>query len=190
MPENEDSDSLKNTQRERVMEFDVFFRQHYAALCYFAFRVLKDQHEAEDVVQNAFMKLHASFADFNSEKTAKGFLYTCIRNECFNNLRHVKVHEKFAEFSQNTRQNDEQYLNSIIETEVLDAVYLSIEQLPEGCRNILKMTFFEEMKNQEVADKLGISINTVKTQKQRAVQLLKLRLKDFYLTLPFIIKWL
>ncbi len=105
-------------------------------------------------------------------------------------MRHIKVHEKFTAFKQNARQNDEHMLYSIIETEVLDAVYLSIDQLPEGCRNILKMTFLEEMKNQEVADKLGISVNTVKTQKQRAVQLLKLRLKDFYLTLPFIIKWL
>lgn len=190
MLENEDTDSLKNTQIEGIMEFDVFFQQHYAALCYFAFQIIRDQHEAEDVVQNAFMKLHSSFADFNSENAAKGFLYTCIRNECFNNLRHVKVHEKFAAFKQNTHQNDEHLLYSIIETEVLDAVYRSIEQLPEGCRKILKMTFFKEMKNQEVADKLGVSINTVKTQKQRAVQLLKIRLKDFYLTLPFIIKWL
>ena len=190
MPENEDSDSLKNTQKVVVMEFDIFFRQHYASLCYFAFQIIKDQHESEDVVQNAFMKLHPLLEDFNSENAAKGFLYTCIRNECFNNLRHVKVHEKFTVSNQNSQINEGHFLNSIIETEVLDAVYLSIEQLPEGCRNILKMTFFEEMKNQEVADKLGISINTVKTQKQRAVQLLKLRLKDFYFTLPFIIKWL
>ena len=61
---------------------------------------------------------------------------------------------------------------------------IAIEQLPEGCKTVLKLAYFEGLKNDEIATELGVSINTVKTQRQRALNLLRLRLpKGAYLLL-------
>ena len=52
----------------------------------------------------------------------------------------------------------------------------AIDKLPEGCRMVLKLAYFEGLKNDEIATELGISINTVKTQRQRAMKLMRLSL--------------
>ena len=66
---------------------------------------------------------------------------------------------------------------AVLKAEVWGEVYRAIASLPEGCRNVFKLSYLEGLKNQEIADELKISINTVKTQKARALELLKLRLK-------------
>jgi RNA polymerase sigma-70 factor (ECF subfamily) len=66
----------------------------------------------------------------------------------------------------------------MIRAEVLREINREIENLPEQCRKIFKMSFFDGKKNQEIASMLEISVHTVKNQKARAIQLLRVRLPD------------
>ena len=73
-----------------------------------------------------------------------------------------------------------------VDPELVEKLYRSMESLPEERRRILHMVCMEGMKYQEVADQLGVSINTVKTQMGRSLQFLRKALKtDDYLTLLF-----
>ena len=71
----------------------------------------------------------------------------------------------------------------IIETEVLEDVFRALEKLPEGCRNVLHLSYFEGMKHKDIADHLRVSVNTVKTQKTRGLTLLKKLLRGSSLAL-------
>lgn len=160
--------------------FEQLFKSEYAKLCYYASQIVKDSHAAEDIVQNAFIKIWGKEADFSNEMACKGFLYTTIRNAALNFIRHKKVEDKYLEAQEINPVEETKILNSIIRAEVVGEIFRALESLPEGCKKVFKMSYLEELKNQEIADKLQLSINTVKTQKARAVQLLRIKLKDYF----------
>lgn len=155
---------------------ETCFREHYARLCYFAAKFTGDRLAAEDVVQDAFLKLWNHTGAFE-DMEARSFLYTTVRNACLNLIRHGKVEQKFAATVSDAPPEEQQLgLDLLIRAEVLGQIHQAVEMLPEGCRKVLKLAYFESLKNEEIAQQLGISVNTVKTQKARALQLLRLRL--------------
>ncbi len=106
----------------------------------------------------------------------KNFLYTTVRNASLNYLRHRKVAKQYLDYQDSCPLEEANVLDAIIRSEVVDEIYEAIQSLPESCRRISRMGYLEGMKNQEIAEELGLSINTIKTHKQRALQLLRLRL--------------
>ena len=144
-------------------------------MCYYAYKITNNQESSKDIVQDVFLKYHSKPAEFSSELAIKNFLYLAVKNACLNFIRHDLVEKKFAENQVETALDQDQGLSHIIKAEALIAIKKAIEALPEGCRTVLKLAFFEGFKNEQIALELGISINTVKTQKQRALQLLRLK---------------
>ncbi|QMU30890.1 RNA polymerase sigma-70 factor [Adhaeribacter radiodurans] len=157
--------------------FEQFFKSYYSRLVYFAYQILADKSKAEDIVQEAFIK----FWDHKEEVTMnpvaiKNFLYSTVKNSSLNIVRHEKVVEKYKSNFTPAEVEETTVVNYIIQSEVLAEIHQAIQTLPESCQRISRMGYLEGMKNHEIAATLGISINTVKTQKQRAMQLLRLRL--------------
>ncbi len=159
---------------ERV--FREIFEEYHTRLCYFASTMLATERDAEDVVQEAFVKLwqrREHFADLNS---IKAFLYITVKNRCLNIYKHDKVVRKYGSLQEEAWESDA--MIRIIESEALENVFRALEKLPKGCRNVLQLSYFEGMKHKDIALHLQVSVNTVKTQKMRGLQLLKRLLKD------------
>ena len=74
-------------------------------------------------------------------------------------------------------------MDAMMQAEVINQLMEAINQLPQGCRQVLQLAIFEKLSNDEIATNLTISINTVKSQKKRALQLLRTRLDARMLTL-------
>jgi RNA polymerase sigma-70 factor (ECF subfamily) len=156
---------------------ELLFRSHYARLCYFAFKLIDNQETAEDIVQDSFLKLWHQGISIKDETATKAYLYQMVRNTCLNKIRHAEVEKRFADSQKALPNVENEYsLEWIIKAEVLGEIHKAIETLPAGCREVLKLAYFESQKNEEIAQLLGISINTVKTQKARALKLLRLKL--------------
>jgi RNA polymerase sigma factor (sigma-70 family) len=68
---------------------------------------------------------------------------------------------------------EEAVFHTIIRSEVLAEIHKAITLLPGSCQQIFRMSYLDDMKNNQIADVLGISVNTVKTQKQRALKVLR-----------------
>lgn len=152
--------------------FHEVFDLLHDRLCFFAYELMGDQTGVEDIVQEAFVKLWQKRSDFDNLRSVKSFLYVVVKNQCFNILKHEKlVKRKGAVLS--AERWDEIEQEAVIESEVLENLFRAIKALPEGCRSVLQLGYFRKMKNQEIAEYLEISINTVKTQKKRALQLLR-----------------
>ena len=158
---------------------DSLFRCFYKPLCLFADRLLKDKPAAEDIVIDSFIKLWQRHADFENIQNIKAFLYISTRNACINTLKQAQrdlLNKKQVAILKGDKED--YILNEIIRAEVLQGVLNAINGLPGQCRKIFKMSYFEGQKNQEIAALLNISVHTVKNQKVRALQLLKVRLRD------------
>nr|WP_121272512.1 RNA polymerase sigma-70 factor [Pedobacter schmidteae] len=163
--------------RERA--FDQIFRHFYPALCLFAQRLLPAQANAKDIAQDALLKAWERKSDFEGLGKLKSFLFTCVRNACFNEFEKNKVQLKYHAARQNPEFDDEQgVLEQLIHAEVVTRIFAQVDRLPEQCRKVIRMTFEEGKKPKEIAEELGISISNVSSQKLRGLQLLKDKLSD------------
>lgn len=158
----------------------ILFRENYHALVFFAFKMLDSKAEAEDVVQDAFVNYWNQQSKV-SEEAVKSYLYTTVRNSSLNVLRSRLVamrHEQEA-----VGEQSRTILEQLLEAETMAIVHKAIATLPPVCQQIARLSHFEGKRNEEIAVELGISVNSVKTHKQRALQLLRKKLSPELLAL-------
>jgi RNA polymerase sigma-70 factor, Bacteroides expansion family 1 len=173
---NDIMEALRKGEPEALQSLLELF---YGALCLFAERMVTDRQAAEDIVGEAFIKLWKRRDNFATVQNIKAFLYISTRNAALNLLKQAK-RESLSK-KQLAYLSEEQgafVLNDMVRAEVLREIMQEIDKLPEQCGKVLKLGYLQGMKNQEIATMLNISVHTVKNQKARAIQLLKIRLRD------------
>lgn len=163
---------------------EQLFRKLYPRLCDFANYLLKDKEIAEDMAQDAFivyLEQHEKISDnFNA---VKSFLYTAVKNACLNKLRHSKVVDVYNKKNPLDIYTDPKLLEGIIHAEVIAEIHEKINSLPHGCAMVIRYGYLEGLSNSEIAKSMNISVNTVKSQKKRALTLLKMNLGKAAMTL-------
>lgn len=162
------------------------FTTFYPPLCLFANRILNNIDEAEDIVQNVFITLLQKNAKINRVSSLKAYLYSSVHNACINHLKHqAYITERMKDFEQEVYEENN-YLLQRIESEIMDEIFRAIDQLPEECRKVFKLSYIDDMEVCKVAATLHISENTVKTQRLRARKFLQENLKDLFPVLTVI----
>lgn len=163
---------------KEVPAYNYAFKFFYPALCDFAARMV-GRDTAKDIVEDLFLKIWASPQQFREADHLKAFFYRAIKNAC---LDFIKVNKRASDrnslFTNENAVNDTDYLAGIIRAEVLMELYAAIAELPTEKGRIIKMTYLEGKSNQETADELGISVQTVKNQKSRGLAILKDKLPE------------
>ena len=159
-------------------ELNSLFDAYFDRLSYFAFKLIKDRDLADDMAQEAFIK-YWQMRDLveNNPVSIKNFLYTTVKNACLNSIRHEKVVSSYASRLPEEPVAESTVMDTIITAEVLDSLWSAVQSLPEPFQKISRLAYLEGKKNQEIADELGISVNTVKKQKQKALEMLRARLR-------------
>lgn len=156
---------------------EALFHDYYPRLCDFARKFLNDAAMAEDVVQDVFVAICERREPLpEAEFAVKGLLYVAVRNACYNKLRHQKVVHHHQVSLPVSETSDPEILEAIISSEVMAIMMEAIASLPAGCAEVVRKGFMEGLSNAEIAEQLSISIHTVKSQKQRALLLLRNRL--------------
>ncbi|NQX38486.1 RNA polymerase sigma-70 factor, ECF subfamily [Pedobacter steynii] len=175
---------------DNVLLLELLHRSYYDRLLYYAWTIIHDKETSRDIVQEAFTSYWNQKEYVSSNLVqVRNFLYVNIKNACLKHLRHDKVVDKYRKLQDPDPVEEACVLNKMIQAEVIGEIYAAIASLPEGCRKISKMGYLEGLKNQEIADQLGISINTVKTQKKRALELLRLKLNpETFLALTLLLQ--
>lgn len=169
------ANNISEQLRETCSEADVksLFDEYYNRLVYFSYQITNNKPQAEDITQDAFVNFWDSRNHISSNPIAiKNFLYSTVKNASLNVVRHNKVAERHIN-SQPDSPVEEAVFNSIIRAEVLAEIHKAISMLPDSCQQIFRLSYLDEMKNNQIADMLGISVNTVKTQKQRALKVIR-----------------
>ena len=153
--------------------YDMFF----PGLCFFAKRLVDNDGEGEDIAADSFVKLFHRHDSFDNLANIKAFLYITTRNACLNYLRSSQRQSSSKrELTRIQDKTDEHALSLMVHAEVLREVELEIEQLPNRCKEIFKLIYYERRPADDIADMLGISINTVWVQRAKAIQLIRTNL--------------
>lgn len=164
-----------------IREFEIFFRKWYMPLGMYAMRIVGDADDAEDLVENTFVKAWQTIQDGKELDNFKSYMYLLVRNECIDFLRKKKTMADVSEIPDVGEDS--------IDTSERDArIWKAMDELPEKCREIFLMSKRDGLSNEEIAEELDISIKTVKNQMTKAYSRLRESLstghKPFFL--PFL----
>lgn len=169
--------------------FEILFRVHFKGLCFFAQKYVKDFETAKEIVQDAFLSLWEKRETIDMERPVKSYLTMVIHNKCTNYLRDNRKFDQYILNIENLVDVPEYDGNdSLVEEELKTKIDASIAELPGKCREIFILSRFENLKYQEIADKLKISVKTVETQMSKALQHMRIRLAAYisvFVTLIF-----
>lgn len=157
-----------------IKAFKQFFESFYPSVCVFAKKYLNDLNLAEDIAQESFIEFWKQKENFSDLKAMKGFIYTVTRNKCLNHIKIKGIREDILKKEFSTKET---FYELILEEETYRIVHQAVGKLaPQSSRIVLLS--LEGNKNQEIAEKLNISVNTVKTLKKNAYRDLRILLKD------------
>lgn len=168
---------IKGIREGNEIHFKYVFDIYFDALCHYAFTKLRDMDEAEDAVQGMFVKVWEKRSSLVITQSIRSYLFRAVHNYCINQLEHRDVRQKHVDHRTMEAVNEIQSPEVFIE-ELEENIKAAIEQLPQQCRIIFKMSRYEELKYAEIAERLGISINTVENQISKALKILRAQLSN------------
>ena len=159
------------TQTEKMMNFEDLFRYNYRPLCLYALHYLQDVNLAEDIVQESYTTLWEKLQEGAHVLNRKSYLYMIVRNRCLDHLRKngittesLKPYDTYGII-----EDDEAHERSQTEARI----WTAIDSLPDKCREIFIMSKRDGLKYEEIAEELGLSVNTVRNQISKALKVLK-----------------
>lgn len=168
--------------------FRLFFEEYYSSFCLYANSILDDLELSQDIVSDCFVKIWERKDKIQIKTSIEKYVLLSVRNSIYSYLR-----------SPRSRNVDSDYIIGLLEDtpieeydiekeETIQRVYKLIEELPEQRRRILELATFKGMSYMEIAERLNISVNTVKTQLSRAYHFLREKLIDDNLILWLIFR--
>ncbi len=181
-----ESDILLKMSRGDKTAFKYVFETYYKSICLFIQKYIHNAEQSEDIAQDVFIKIWEKQIQFNSPLAFKAYLYQAAKNKALNVLEHEAVKRSYQEKVNIDRKSESFFYQSFIEQETQRLMMQTIDKLPPRAREILKLNL-DGYKNQEIADQLNISVNTVKNHKATAYKFLKENLKDLILLFIFIL---
>lgn len=160
--------------------FDELFAAYYPAMCFFAASIVGDNDAAEDIVQEVFIRFWEKRLTFPALPALKSFLYTAVRNRALNHLEKRANRRRIREGLEAEVSTENGFLLQEVEADLLGAISAEIDRLPEQCRKVFTMSFVDGRNVRDVAAELDIAETTVKTQRRRARQMLRDRLRGLF----------
>ncbi|RXM41647.1 hypothetical protein BOW57_20115 [Flavobacterium sp. YO64] len=155
--------------------YKELFYSLYPRLVSYSYGFVKDNFLAEEVVGNVMLQLWENRVKFEKIIDVKSYLYTMVRNGSFLIL---KKEQKGIELNNELSHETLDFDFNILEEELYATLTQALNSLPEKCKEVFELSCIEGLKYKDVAEQLNISINTVKSQRSRAIELLKVKLKN------------
>lgn len=168
----------------------MVYERYHRLVYVLAYRYLLDEDRAKDVVQHVFVRLWEYRIRLNIGISLKNFLFTMAKNHVLNLIRNENTAiEKQYEIAQQTSEYEDDLVEKLEKRERMSLFYQALGRLPKQKREICLMKVREEMSNQEIADRLHLSVNTVKTHYAEALKLLRRDLLKLLMIVIVIMLW-
>lgn len=174
---------IKNINEGNKEAFKILFELYYGKLLYVAQSYISNKEDAEEIVQDVFLKVWKKRKSITSN--INGYLFKVTKNSCLDYLRSKKhklsnthnIVQLEAFINHNALADND--TSSILEKELEKRIQASIELLPEKCKKVFVKSRVEGLKNREISDELDISIKTVENHMSKAIRHMRLHLREF-----------
>lgn len=166
-------------------EYEKIYHEFFDLLYSLSKQYLMNTDDAEEIVQDAFLKLWEIRSGLNDQSNIKNFLYTLVKNNCLNQLRNK---QNAARLIKNYHYQELQYNyealtktseNYIQFQELKEKIDLAISELPDDLQVVFEMNRFQDMRYKDIALKLDLSEKAVEARMSKALKILRTELKDY-----------
>lgn len=165
---------VKRLRSGDIIAFDVIYRSYSPKLYSFAFSLLKDHDQSEELVQDVFVTLWEKREQINTDLSFENYLFTICYNSIRKFFRKKKLEKKVIDYLiRNTPESISATSQTVIYNELIELVDRTIDRLPAKRRTVFKLSRQEGMKIKEIAEKLNISSRTVETHLTKALRFIK-----------------
>jgi len=172
----EDKCILEGLEKGEAKVFEYIFKKYFKLLVVYAKTYVEDIDLAQDITQDIFVKIYEKRESLSVYTSLKSYLYTSIRNKCFDYLKLEKIHRLHKETIKQTSSEIDEDEDKISEIELQEKIAIAIGKLPEQNQLIFRLSRLEGKTNQEIADTLGLSKRTVETHISNALKKLRILL--------------
>lgn len=176
------------TETEIEQRYKALFSRYYTHLLFYATRLVGEI-EAEDVVQEVFVELWHRRREVEMGEGIQAFLYKAVYTRAINVLKHREVTDAYARTMQEIGllraafylREENEVIKRIENEELRKVLVEAIDELPEKCKVVFKLSYLHQMKNREISEVMNISQRTVEAHIYKALRLLRDRLGWFKL---------
>lgn len=173
---NIDFDDFNNFTKGKLDAFENIFHYIYPTLVSFATRHSLDIMVSEDIAIESLHKAWEKRDQIKSASALKSFLFTSVHNKAINIYRNDQNRKRILSEDINL-ETTQLFKDLLIEEEVSRLLNKAINELPKGSRDVIKL-YMQGLSLPEIAEDLGVSVNTIKTQKSRGIKILREKLKS------------
>lgn len=183
LPDSELIDLLKESD---AYAFTEIVNRYHTLLFSFAYRRLDDKEQAKDLVHDAFANIWEKRSMLVIEGILEAYLVQVVKNRILNHFKHQQVSRKYIEnfgkYLNNTQNNTDHLVRHNDLTALIDK---EVAALPEKLREVFELSRKKSMNRKDIAEYLGIPENTVKTNLQRSLKILRVKLPTTNLSVLF-----
>jgi len=178
----EEEQTWRSIQSKDTQAFEYFYKQQFKFFYLAACKYLENTGAAQEVVNDVFLRLWQDADRLVIKSSLKSYLYRAVVNRCLNELDKSK-RDRRQHIEAVRRMDDKVEWKEMEDNELKLRLYEAIDRLPEQCGKVFRISRFEGLRQQEIADRLGISIKTVKNHITLALQRLQKVLDDWHRTM-------
>ncbi len=158
--------------------FSEIFRRYHGPLFLHALKMLQDDEQAKDIVQEMFAVLWAKHTEVNVRGSLEGYLFTAVKNRILDHFAHQKVVDKYTDSLNSFIEAGEIAVDDVLIAKQLKAlIEKEIALLPAKMREIFELSRMEGLSHKQIAEKLRITEHTIKSQLSNAAKILGPRIK-------------
>ena len=171
---NEDQALFLLIKKRDKEAFDTLYYKYHGYLYALALRYLKSKDLAEDAVQHVFIKLWETTKAMNIDINVKNYLYTMTKNHILNQIRDNKetISLNYVNAQQEVCEGAD-FIKMMEKTQTIDILHKGINSLPPQKKEVCLLKLEDDITNQIIADKMGISVHTVKSHYQESIKMLR-----------------
>lgn len=167
-------------------EFKAFFETFFIPVYTLMQRYTGERELSRDFTQEAFVRVFEHWGEFETEENAKAFLYTVARRIYLDHCKHQKIENQYQNRVNEENTEEYDFLKEVTQQEVSRILYDAVDKLPLQTRSIILLNL-KGFNNTEVAERLGVSVNTIKSLKKSAYVTLRTLLSKDLLMILFVL---
>ncbi len=182
--EHTEQDILPQIHQGDPSAFNALFQLYGARLCAFAYRIVRSEDVAEELVQDVFLNIWAQRNKRRIDESVATYLYRAVRNRAYNHIRHERIARRHAETGvlSNWHVDAQSPMNhdaGIEQREIVASISRAIEAMPKRTREIFLMNREQGFTYAQIADIMNLSVKAVEYHMGRALAFLRLQLDEW-----------
>ena len=177
---HEENILIEGLRKGDMHAFEQLFNEYYELLCLFANRCIDNMSVAEEIVADTYAAVWEKRETLLISTSFRAYIYRAVRNRCLNYIKHQRIERAYLDHVQHFYLLTDDEVEGSREEALAREVEEAVESLPERCRQIFKMSRYEDLRYIDIARQLQLSPKTVERQMMIALEKLRHHLKHLF----------